>query len=76
MEGHWTFVYPWTSRRGEAESRYFFAGLTISIKPYIWLGYALIFGYALAENDIRYAISPKADIFSPKRQYPSNPMYD
>ena len=28
------------------------------------------FGYALAEINIMYMISPKADIFSPKRQNP------
>ena len=31
------------------------------------------FGYAWAETDIMYAILPKADIFSLKKQYPSNP---
>ena len=55
---------------------FFRRGLTISFNPYIFLVNALIFGYALTENDIRYAISPKPDIFWPKRQYPSNPIYD
>ena len=34
------------------------------------------FGYAMAEIKMMYAISPKADIFSPKRQSPLQTLND